>query len=441
MAAHLRNFDANSTTAVSPAGIAAVVEWINRGNPSAAHRGAAECRALLDEYRALVARACGAVNGELPGQERNFRAFRVIITSGASESNSALIRGVVEAYRYRKHRMPHLIVGAVEHKCVVRCVERLVEVGQADVTWLAPDERGRYAPADVRAAARANTALLVAMAANNETGAVNDVAAFGRVAAELRIPFHCDAAQALGKAPFLPLEWGVSSFAVSAHKCAGPKGVGALALRQDFLEGYGWAGVIAGSQNRGLRGGTENVAGVAGAIVGLRETMTDLERRVQHLRRCRQALLEALAKRAPVISYPMWRQERAAGERVKGRRFVVLTPGLPLPSIAAGASGPTIRWSAGADALALPNTLLVALVHPGRRVCNIKMRAWLEEQGYAVSIGSACNTSSPEASHVVRAMGADDELVRGVLRISLPHGVEKADCAALGKLLLKIPAE
>lgn len=431
------DFDANATTQVSKEAIAAMGYWVNMGNPSAVNPGAAKCRELLDEYRDYAASAMRIVPA---AKTRSPRAYQMVINAGASEGNSTIIRSAVEAYRYRRRQKPHLVVGAAEHKCVTLCVEHLVAIGQADVTWLAADEQGRYSPADARQACRSNTALLVVMAANNETGAINDVAAFGLVAAERQVPFHCDAAQAFGKIPFLPLEWGVSSFAVSAHKCHGPKGVGILGVRRDFVEGYELAPIVHGTQNDGLRGGTENVAGCAAALAGLRETFSSLAKKSDRLRRYRQLILHELAAKAPVISFPAWRRERAAGTTVKGRRFVVLTPGLSLPVIAHSKGKPSIQWGEATNSLALPNTLLIAVVDRGKKVCNIRMRQYLLDHGFAVSIGSACGTGDPKASHVIRAMGADDEIARGTLRITLPQAVRKEDCVALGRLLAVMPA-
>jgi cysteine desulfurase len=420
----MADFDANATTAVSEAAMKAMCEWVNKGNPSAVNEGAAACRKLLQEYRETVALVAQVVCANTAGRD-NPRAYHMVITSGASEANAMVMRATTEAYRFRRKTRPHLIVGAAEHKGVMLCAEHLEKTGQADVDWLPVDELGRYNAADVARLRRSNTALLVAMAANNETGAVNDIAALGLAAAEHKIPYYCDAVQAFGKIPFFPLECGVSAFAVSAHKCHGPKGVGIVGIRRDFAEGYDLAAMIPGSQNEGLRGGTENVAGVAGAIVGLHETVKNLVRKTDRIRRYRRLIVNTLAKSRPVLSFSAWRQERAAGTKVLGRRFVILTPGV------APGSG-----TAGADALALPNTLLLAVVDGRAGVCNARMRDRLLKEGFAVSIGSACATGDPRASHVIRAMGADDEIARGTLRISLPQSARQEDCIALAKKLV-----
>lgn len=428
--AGVADFDANATTTVSEAAQKAMCLWINRGNPSAVNEGAAACRQLLQEYRDAVSKVAQIVCADTPAGARNPRAYHLVITSGASEANAMVIRSAVEAYRFRRKCRPHLIVGSVEHKGVKLCAEHLEETGQADVSWLPVDELGRYNPADIRELRKTNTALVVAMAANNETGAINDVAALGLAAAELQIPYYCDAVQAFGKVPFFPVEYGVSAFAVSAHKCHGPKGVGIAGIRRDFAEGYSLSALIPGTQNGGLRGGTENVAGVAGALVGLQETVQNLVKKTERTRRYRRLILDTIAQKCPVLSFSAWRQERAAGTTVKGRRFVILTPGVAIPGG---------RAAAATDSLALPNTLLLAVVDGRDGVCNARMRDYLLKHGFAVSIGSACATGDPKASHVIRAMGADDEIARGTLRISLPQSAKKDDCAALGELLTKMP--
>lgn len=417
--------DANGTTVVPESVKKAMCNWINRGNPSSAYAGAEECRDMIAEFRDHIARLCGVISVDAPRQADNPRAYHIVITSGASESNSTILRSVAEAYRLRTRRKPHIVSSQVEHKCILQCLARLEETGAADVTLLPVDASGIVAPADLRAALKSNTALVSIMGANNETGAINNLRALGIAAADAKVPFHSDAAQLFGKAPFLPIEDSVSAFSLSMHKVYGPKGVGVLAIRQDFANGYQLRAIIHGSQNDGMRGGTENVAGIAGAIAGLHFTFTNLSAKLDRLAKMRGQIVRALARAAPVVPLADFIASEKNSE-LRARpplEFVVLTPGVE-------ASGAADRR------LALPNTLLLSVVSRKHRVCNSELRKTLQDKGFIVSIGSACNTASPKASHVIRAMGADDVVARGTLRVSLSHTTRMADAKKFAEALI-----
>ena len=402
--------DANATTSVSDAAKRAMCAWLNKGNPSAAYQGAVACTTLLAEFRKVVL----ALSGAPPG-------FRVVVTSGGSESICTMLRGVVAAWRRRHRSVPVIVCTNVEHKATLACLADLVDSGDAVARMIPADVHGLVSPAQVAlaAATRPTPALVCVMAANNETGAVNDVAGIGAACARAGVPFFSDAVQVFGKYAFTPPA-GMTAYALSMHKVHGPPGVGALVIRDRFVADADFRAMISGSQSGGLRGGTENVSGVAGSIVGLRQTFaTPPVRAFAGFHAARVAIVRALAAQLPVESYAEYVSANArAGAARPAAQIVVLTPG-----VVAGGAPVSVRD--GHALLSLPNTLLLSVVSRTHVVCNAVIRDALRKRGFIVSIGSACNTASPSASHVLTAMHADVPLVRGVLRVSMEVPDEK----------------
>lgn len=321
------------------------------GNPSASYGPGREARALLEESRKTLLRALGAKSGTL------------IFTSGGTEADNMALRG---AARLGKHRGKHILSSLAEHDAVGKTLEQLSSEGW-EVTLLRPDETGAVPLSAVEEALREDTVLVSLMLVNNETGAVNDLAAVSRLlkARGSSALLHTDAVQAFGKLPLDPGKLGVDLISLSGHKIGGPKGIGALWVRQGLkLPPL----VLGGGQEGGLRSGTEPMPAIAGfaaaAEAALRE---DPARAAERYGELRLALEEALPE-ATVIG-------RGAGT-CAGHICCLSFP--------------------GARAEVLSNAL--------------------DKEGVCVSRGSAC--ARGRRSHVLEAMGLPAGVIDGALRVS-----------------------
>jgi cysteine desulfurase len=343
-------------------------------NPSSAHGlGAAAARAL-EGARGEVAAALGAEPGE------------VVFTSGGTEANALGLVGAARAARGR-----HLVVGGLEHPAVARTAERLAADGW-QLTVVPPTPAGVVPAADILAATRPDTAVVALMLVNNELGTLQPVeeVARGLAATGARRPhLHVDAVQAFGVLRVRPKALGVDSLALSAHKLHGPKGVGALWVRAGARLVPPWDG---GRQERGLRSGTENVAGCVGFG--------------------RAAALAAEAQDAGVAA-----TLEDARDRLE-REILAAIPGAR-PTVTGAPRAPHIA------SLAFPGFPAEPLLHA------------LEARDVYVSAGSACASRTRGPSAVLKAIGVDDRTA--VLRFSLartttPDDIDAAVDALRGAL-------
>jgi cysteine desulfurase NifS len=343
------------------------------GNPSSIHGGGRDAREGIEVARRQVARLIGA------------RPRRVLFTGGGSEANNLALKGLAFA---RRGQRGHLITSAIEHPSVLKTAAFLESVGFR-ITTLPPDEQGRISPSQLREAISEDSFLVSIMLANNETGTIQPIRELCAVAHEHGIPFHTDAVQAGGKIPVDVEELCVDLLTLSAHKLHGPKGVGALFVRRGVsLEPL----VHGGSQEGGLRAGTENVAG----IVGMGRAAEIARGHLDHgakIRGLRDRLRDGIRERVP--------SARENGDPTHG----------------------------------LPNTLNLTL--PGLRGESLVVA--LDQRGIALSSGSACKSGSPEPTHVLLAMGRTAEEAHCSLRFSLSRETTEEDIddtlAALASVL------
>ena len=347
--------DHAATTPVDPSVLATMQRYFTEtfGNAGSVHQCGQAARGAVDEARVYVARLIGAQPKE------------IVFTSGATESNNAAILGTVYA---RDIPDRHVITAATEHHAVLEPCRWLAGRG-VEVTVLPVDRSGVVDPDMVRRAIRPETVLITIMHGNNEIGTLAPIAEIGRIARERGVRFHTDATQSVGIVPLDVDDLNVDLLSMSAHKRYGPKGIGALYVRsgvciEPFLHG--------GSQERGRRGGTENVPGIAGFGEAARiamERMTGDAARIAALR-------DRLAAGLGTID----------GAMLNGHPTARL-PGIVNVSFAEADS----------------ESLLLAL----------------DLDGIAVSSGSACTSGSLEPSHVIAALGIPETYAMGTLRFSL----------------------
>jgi cysteine desulfurase NifS len=357
-AAALRVYlDNNATTPLEPEALDAMLPFLREehGNPSSVHELGTRARAAVEAARRRLAQTLGCT------------ARRLVFTGSGSEADNLAIKGAVAA---RREGGRHLIASEVEHPAVRETIKALERDGY-EASWLPVDHDGLVEPRALEAALRPDTVLVSVMAANNEVGTLQPIAELAQIARAHGALFHCDAVQALGRIPLDVEALGVDLLAVSAHKIGGPKGVGALFVRA----GVELSPLIhGGGQERGLRSGTENVAG----IVGFGKACELAGRRLN-------------AGEAGRLSALRDRLEAGIRQVVPGARL----------------NGHRERR--------LPNTLNVTL--PGIRGESLVLL--LDRRGVRFSSGSACKSGNPDPSHALLAMGLTAEEAHCAVRFSL----------------------
>lgn len=388
--------DNNATTETCKSSIDATIKWLrDPTNPSSDSKLGLESRKMIDSASKYILAHCSAKN------------YSVIFTSGASESNSMIIRSTVEAYLKHKRIKPHIVTSLTEHTSILKCCDTLRQLGMLDVTYVSPGISGCIPPSLIKRAIQPNTCLISIMAANNELGCINNLKEIGDYAHESKIPFHSDFVQIFGKFKYNLPNNNIDAISVSFHKLHGPMGCGLLIINNDLVEGYGLDSQIAGTQQGGLRGGTQNVAAIAGAIAAMKHTFLQRNEKNKRLYDLRKYTMDSLSKKFHIGEY----KEYAGTESPKDVK--------PLEIVFLGQMNKTY---------ALPNTLLIAVAkNEGPPFCNVKLKKALDKSGVIVSIGSACNTSSSKASHVLNAIKAPDVIKKGVIRVSFCDTTTKKD--------------
>ncbi len=271
--------DNAATTALSRKALEAMLPYLTEsfGNPSALYSYGREAKRAVEEARAKVAVAIGALPEEL------------FFTSGGTESDNWAIRGAVELGRKRGR---HIITSAIEHHAVEQTCRQLERQG-CEATYLGVDRCGRLSPKELRSAVREDTVLITVMTANNEIGTIQPVSEIGEIAKEAGALFHTDAVQAAGHIPLDVKSMNIDMLSLAGHKFGGPKGVGALYVRKGLKLPPFFRG---GGQERGGRPGTENVAGVVGLAAALEEAAAKMESNMKRISALRDRLIGQLLK-------------------------------------------------------------------------------------------------------------------------------------------------
>ena len=345
--------DNNATTPVLPEVFEAMRPYFAEqfGNASSIHHHGQETRAAVERARESVAALLGC------------RASEIVFTSGGTEGDNFAISGLARAG-------DHIISSTIEHHAVLNSCKHLEAMG-CELTYVPVDSRGLVDPDDVRRALRSNTKLITIMMANNETGVLQPVEEFSKIAAEADVYFHTDAVQAAGKVPVDVKRIACDLLSISGHKLHAPQGVGALYVRKGTILEPMFYG---GSHERSRRAGTENVPG----IIGLGKA-TELAR--EALERGDLAQMAAMRDR---IEQKILSEVEATGVNGEGAPRVPNTTNIHFDYIEGEA-------------------LVIAL----------------DLKGLAVSTGAACSSGAIEPSHVLTAMGLSPEIARASLRFSL----------------------
>jgi cysteine desulfurase len=359
--------DYHATTPVDPRALEAMLPYFSErfGNPaSRQHRYGWDAQEAVDRARKQVAALIGASPGE------------VCFTSGATESNNLAIKGAAHALR---DRGTHIVTAATEHKSVVDSFRRLEREGW-QVTWLGVDGEGFIRLDELRAALTDRTVLVSIMAANNEIGTVQPLAAIGAITRERGVLFHTDAAQAAGKVPIDVAAMGIDLLSLTGHKYYGPKGAGALYVRKRRPKLSLVCQIDGGGHENGLRSGTLNVPG----LVGLGQAAEI----------CRQEMAAEAARLAAM------RDRLLAGLRARLD---------------------DVRVNGPEGHSRLPHNLHVSFA-------GIEGEALLLALGdLAVSTGSACSSGSQAPSHVLEAIGAVGPEAGASIRFGLGRATTDAE--------------
>jgi cysteine desulfurase len=366
--------DHAATTPMLPVAIEAMTAQLGRtGNASSLHGSGRAARRTVEESRETIAEALNAQPSE------------VVFTSGGTEADNLALKGLWWARLAEDPRRRRILLSGIEHHAVLDPAIWLVQHEGAEFEWLPVDELGRVHPAGVRAAIEKDpesVSFVSLMMANNEVGTLQPVREVAALAHEYDIPLHTDAVQAVGQVPVDFAALGADAMTISAHKLGGPYGIGALVVRKTttlvpVLHG--------GGQERDVRSGTLDAPATAGFAAAVQQAVAEQAVEAERLTALRDELIGGILAKVP--------QAKLSGDPV-GR----------LP----GNAHLSFEGCEGDSLLLL-----------------------LDARGIEVSTGSACNAGVAEPSHVLLAMGYDDQRARGSLRFSLGHTSTQADVDAV----------
>lgn len=349
-------FDYNATTPLSKEVYDFYVkELAEYANGSSLHQEGREVAAAIEKARQQI------------GTLVNAKAFELVFTSGGSESNNMVFNTMVELAKKRNNKV--IVTTAIEHPCVLESSRRLESQFGFEVIYLPVDDAGIVDMESYKKALEKKPLLVSIMAANNEIGTIQDIKTLCSMAHEVGALFHTDAVQAAGKIPVDFKDWGVDYATLSAHKIYGPKGIGALYIKERTpIEPL----IRGGHQEHGLRAGTYNGPAIAAFGYAAELAGKELAEYASRTSKLRQQLKDGLLKAIP-------------GIRINGHETKVL-----------------------------PNTLNVSF--PGAEGEAILL--YLDLLGVAASTGSACASASLDPSHVLMATGLGPELAHGSIRFS-----------------------
>ena len=321
------------------------------GNPSSTHRYGRLARKAIEKARKHIAHLINADPSE------------ILITSGGTESNNTAIKGIIS------QNPGQIVTSVIEHDAVLEPCKELAKHG-FDVDYLPVNQYGMVNPSDLKDFISEKTSLVSIMFGNNEVGTIQPISEISKICHEHEVPFHTDAVQAIGKIPIDVKELGIDLLSISSHKLYGPKGIGALYIKNGINIG---PVILGGGQERGLRSGTENVANIVGFGKACEIAQKNLSENMIHMKKLRDYLVKKVINEIPEVT-------------LNGH--------------------PEIR---------LPNNAHFTFLGVNGEDLIIK----LDENGIAASTGSACSVNTQKASHVLQAMNFSHEQITGSLRLTV----------------------
>lgn len=356
--------DNASTTYVSSEVLNEMLPCFNTiyGNSNSLHSFGRDAMAIIDHARDRVAKAINAKSNE------------IYFTSGGTEANNWAIRGIAYA---NKQKGNHIITSKIEHDSILETCKQLEKEG-FEVTYLPVDSHGFVSITDLIHYIKPTTILVSIMAVNNEIGTIQNIKTISSIVHDYGIIFHTDAVQAIGALKIDVQDMEIDAMSISSHKIYGPKGVGALYVKNGVAIN---PLILGGSQERGYRGGTTNVPGISGFGKAVEIATRDLFANQQKLKIIRKYFIDKVMERIPYVHLNGHPHQKIQGT-------VNLTFEL------------------------IENESLLML---------------LDLAGIAVSIGSACTAGISKPSHVLKAIGLSDENAKGTIRFSFGKSISKED--------------
>ena len=357
-------FDNAATTPVREEVLQEILPYFREyyGNASSIYSIAKESKKALEAARAKVAAAIGATPDE------------IYFTAGGSESDNMALRGVVNASKKEKK---HIITTKIEHHAILHTAEFLETKG-VDVTYLNVDEFGKISLEELENAICPETVLISVMFANNEIGTIQPIAEIGEIAKKHGVLFHTDAVQAVGHVPIDVEKLQVDLLSMSGHKLGAPKGIGAIYIRKGTRIS---PLIFGGAQEKKLRAGTENIAGIVGLGKAAELAVAEMEETTKKLIALRDKLIHGILESIP-------------DSRLNGH--------------------PTDR---------LPGNCNISFSY----IEGESLLLLLDALGIAASSGSACTSGSLDPSHVLMAIGLPHEIAHGSLRLTINEEITKED--------------
>jgi cysteine desulfurase len=369
--------DNNSTTRVAPEVLEAMLPYFSElyANPSSQNSWGKKTRQAVEQARAEVASLINA------------RPDEIVFTASGSEANNLAVRGMARQFMGKGN---HVIISSIEHSSVLHSLDLIKKWQMGDVALLPVDQTGLIDPEELKIALTKNTFLVSIMHSNNEVGTIQPIKELCGITHKRKVYFHTDAVASLGKIPMDVKDLDVDLLTISAHKIHGPKGVGALYIKDgvkiDKL-------IHGGNQEHGLRAGTENVAGIVGfgkaAVLAKQELAQDLPKKIAVLRNYLEIGIRQRIPEVKVNGHPIRR---------------------------------------------LCNTLNISIAY----VEGEAMLMNLDLEGIAVAAGSACSVGKAEPSHVLKAMSVQDKYINSPIRISLDKHNTKEEIDYTIETLVKI---
>lgn len=322
------------------------------GNPSSIHRYGRLSHKAIEKARKQIASLINAEPSE------------ILITSGGTESNNTALRGIA-----MKNPASQIITSSIEHDAILEPCKKLSQSG-FDVDYLPVDSFGMIDILELKNCISDKTCLVSIMFGNNEVGTIQQISEIAKICNEKKILFHTDAVQAVGKIPIDVQELGIDLLSISSHKLYGPKGIGALFIKNGVsIDPV----ILGGGQENGLRSGTENVANIVGFGKACEIAKTHLDENMSNVKKLRDYMIKKILDEIPEVTLNGHSESR------------------------------------------LPNNVHFTFLGVNGEDLIIK----LDEFGIAASTGSACSVNTQKASHVLESMGFSLEQITGSLRLTL----------------------